>query len=204
MWYVYFYLENREPKLYSSSGTFASSWESSGDHGANINNENWVVYYKTYGKHYELTENDSRINKDLMTNIGIAIGLIFLILLIAFISKPKYFRNLNLFGKRWQNLLYKEQIFFFEHSFFGKQAFTEVINDKVYKGTLKITDKGNTINLSYPNKELFYKIDKIDADNLSLISIKDKSVVTLKRIGAKETIEIKNEDISTQKEETNQ
>lgn len=184
----YFYLENREPKLYSSSGTFASSWESSGDHGANINNENWVVYYKTYGKHYELTENDSRINKDLMTNIGIAIGLIFLILLIAFVSKPKYFRNLNLFGKRWQNLLYKEQIFFFEHSFFGKQAFTEVINDKVYKGTLKITDKGNTINLSYPNKELFYKIDKIDADNLSLISIKDKSVVTLKRIGAKEKI----------------
>lgn len=184
----YFYLENREPKLYSSSGTFAASWESSGDHGANINNENWVVYYKTYGKHYELTENDSRINKDLMTNIGIAVGLIFLILLIAFISKPKYFRNLNLFGKRWQNLLYKEQIFFFEHSFFGKQTFTEVINDKVYKGILKITDKGNTINLSYPSKELFYKIDKIDADNLSLISIKDKSVVTLKRIGAKEKI----------------
>ena len=200
----YFYLENREPKLYSSSGTFASSWESSGDHGANINNENWVVYYKTYGKHYELTENDSRINKDLMTNIGIAFGLIFLILLIAFISKPKYFRNLNLYGKRWQNLLYKEQIFFFEHSFFGKQTFTEVINDKVYKGTLKITDKGNTINLSYPNKELFYKIDKIDVDNLSLISIKDKSVVTLKRIGAKETIEIKNEENTTQTEETNQ
>jgi len=190
----YFYLENREPKLYSSSGTFASSWESSGDHGANINNENWVVYYKTYGKHYELTENDSRINKDLMTNIGTAIGLIFLILLIAFISKPKYFRNLNLFGKRWQNLLYKEQIFFFEHSFFGKQTFAEVINDKVYKGTLKITDKGNTINLSYQNKELFYKIDKIDVDNLSLISIKDKSVVTLKRIGAKESIEIKNQE----------
>ena len=200
----YFYLENREPKSYSSSGTYGASWESSGEHGANINNENWVVYYKTYGKHYELTENDSRINKDLMTNIGIAIGLIFLILLIAFISKPKYFRNLNLFGKRWQNLLYKEQIFFFEHSFFGKQTFTEVINDKVYKGTLKITDKGNTINLSYPNKELFYKIDKIDVDNLSLISIKDKSVVTLKRIGAKETIEIKKEEETTQTEETNQ
>ena len=48
----YFYFENREPKLYSSSGTFAATWESSGDHGANINNENWVVYYKTYGKHY--------------------------------------------------------------------------------------------------------------------------------------------------------
>jgi hypothetical protein len=123
-----------------------------------------------------------------LTNIGIAIGLIFLILLIVFISKPKYFRNLNLFGKRWQNLLYKEQIFFFEHSFFGKQTFTEVINDKVYKGTLKITDKGNTLNLSYPNKELFYKIDKIDVDNLSLISIKDKSIVTLKRIGAQEKI----------------
>lgn len=193
----YFYFENREPKLYSSSGTFAATWESSGDHGANINNENWVVYYKTYGKHYELTENDSKINKDLLTNIGILLGLIFLILAIIFISKPKYFRNLNLFGKRWQNLLYKEQIFFFEHSFFGKQTFTEVINDKVYKGTLKITDKGNTLNLSYPNKELFYKIDKIDADNLSLISIKDKSVVTLKRIGAKEKV-VTNSEISNE------
>ncbi len=132
-----------------------------------------------------------------MTNIGILLGLIFLILAIIFISKPKYFRNLNLFGKRWQNLLYKEQIFFFEHSFFGKQTFTEVINDKVYKGTLKITDKGNTLNLSYPNKELFYKIDKIDADNLSLISIKDKSVVTLKRIGAKEKV-VTNSEISNE------
>lgn len=183
----YFYMDNTTPKQYSSSGIFSSSWESSGDHEANINTEDWAVYYKTYGKHYEITENETAIRKDLFTYLGITIGSTILLLLIILFAKPKYFRNLNLFGKRWKNTSYQEQIFFFEHSFFGKHTFIEIINDKVSKGIIKFTDKGNTINLSYPNKELFYKIEKISQDDLILVSIKEKSNITFKRVGAKET-----------------
>lgn len=199
----YFYMDNTTPKQYSSSGIFSSSWESSGDHGANINTEDWAVYYKSYGKHYEITENETSIKKDLYTYLGISVGSVLLLLLIILFAKPKYFRNLSLFGKRWKNTSYQEQIFFFEHSFFGKHTFVEIINDKVSKGVLKFTDKGNTINLSYPNKELFYKIEKISQDDLVLISTKDKSNITFKRVGAKETEEAKKEEAITQTDENN-
>ncbi|MFN4076142.1 MAG: DUF4339 domain-containing protein [Cloacibacterium sp.] len=198
----YFYMDNTTPRQYSSSGIFSSSWESSGDHGANINTEDWAVYYKTYGKHYEITENETAIRKDLFTYLGITVGTTILLLLILLFAKPKYFRNLNLFGKRWKNTSYQEQIFFFEHSFFGKHTFVEIINDKVSKGIIKFTDKGNTINLSYPNKELFYKIEKINQDDLVLISTKDKSNIAFKRVGAKETEETKKEEATTQTDET--
>lgn len=198
----YFYMDNTAPKQYSSSGYFSSSWESSSEHGANINTEDWAVYYKTYGKHYEITENETAIRKDLFTYLGITVGSIILLLLILLFAKPKYFRNLSLFGKRWKNTSYQEQIFFFEHSCFGKHTFVEIINDKVSKGVLKFTDKGNTINLSYPNKELFYKIEKISKDDLALISTKDKSNVAFKRVGAKEVEETKTENIINQNEQT--
>jgi len=80
----------------------------------------------------------------------------------------------------------------------GKHTFIEIINDKVSKGVLKFTDKGNTINLSYPSKELFYKIEKIDQDNLTLVSMKDKSNIGFKRIGAKEIEEVKSEEIKAE------
>lgn len=200
----YYYMDNTAPKLYSSAGHFSAEWCSSDDHTANVYNDGMRVYYSSKGKHYELTLNEDRYKKDLLTVIGISSGVFFLLLLILGLSKPKLFRNLHLFGKRWKNTSYQEQIFFFEHSFFGKHTFVEIINDKVSKGILKFTDKGNTINLSYPNKELFYKIEKISPDDLFLISIKDKSNIAFKRVGAKEVEETKKEEETTQTEETNQ
>jgi hypothetical protein len=204
----YFYMDNRSPKQYSSSGIFAPSWNSSGKHSENINTEDWAVYYSRNGKHYEITENETTIYKDLFTYLGVSIGTILLLLLIGLFSKPKYFRNLNLFGKRWKNTSYQEQIFFFEHSFLSKHTFIEIINDKVSKGVVKFIDKGNTVNLSYPNKELFYKIEKINQDDLILVSIKDNSCITFKRVGAKEeVVNAMNEEVKqngqTENEENN-
>ena len=181
----YFYLENTIPKNYSSSGHYGKTWESEG---GGISNDNWSVYYKKYGEHYEITENESATKKDLLIYFSSVLFLMFLCLFIIYKSKPNYFRNLNLFGKRWRNNSYPEQVIFFEHSFFSEHTFTEIINDKVCKGVLKITDKGNTINLSYPNKELFYKIDEINLDNLSLTSQIDGVNINFTRIGAKPTI----------------
>jgi hypothetical protein len=196
----YFFMDNREPRTISSSGIFASSW-STPEHGGNINNENWVVYVSTSGKHYELMENEEKIKKDFLTNLGIGLGILVFLLIIVLASKPKFFRNLYLFGKRWRNKSYEDQVLFFEHSFFGSHKFTEIINDNVSKGVLKITDKGNTINLSYPTKELFYKIEKVEMDNLTLVSLKDSSSISFLRIGAKQEEEIKQEEATTTQEE---
>lgn len=89
---------------------------------------------------------------------------------------------------------------FFEHSFFGSQKFTELINDNVAKGVLKITDRGNTINLSYSDKELFYKIEKISKDHLRLISLKEGNSISFVRIGA-EIQPKKNEEFDSSNEE---
>lgn len=196
----YYYMDNTAPKLYSSAGHFSAEWWSSDDHTANVYNDDRRVYYSSKGKHYELTLNEERYKKDLLTVIGISSGVFIFLLLILGLSKPKLFRNLHLFGKRWKNTLYEEQILFFEHSFLGSHKFTELINNNVAKGVIKITDKGNTINLSYPNKELFYKIDKISEDYLTLTSLKDGSSISFVRIGAKIKPE-KTDEVNSNKEE---
>lgn len=182
----YFYMDNTEPRKHSSSGQFSSEWWSIDDHTANVYWDDARVYYSSRGKHYELTLNKDKFIRDLLITLGISFGILLIVIITFSLSKPKFFRNLYLYGKRWKNIAYEEQVLFFEHSFFGKHTFTEIINDNVSKGVLKITDKGNTINLSYLNKELFYKIDKISLDNLSTISLKDESIISFQRIGAKE------------------
>lgn len=200
----YFYMSNTEPKMYSSAGHSSSEWWSSDDHTANVYWDDVRVYYSTRGKHYELTLNVDNFNKDLYTVIGISCGIFLLFLITLALSKPKLFRNLYLFGKRWKNTSYEEQILFFEHSFFGSHKFTEMINENVAKGILKITDKGNTINLSYTNKELFYKIEKISEDYLTLTSLKEGSSISFVRIGAKIKAEPNAEENSNQEETKNE
>ncbi len=200
----YFYMDNITPKKYVSSGIHAPSWSNLTEYSANINTEDWVVYYSKHGKHYEITEYETAIRNDLFTYLGITVGSIMLLLTIGYFAKPQYFRNLNLFGKRWKNIAHHEQIFFFEHSFFGRHTFIEIINETVSKGVLKFTDKGNTVNLSYPNKELFYKIEKINQDDLILLSIKDMSSITLERVGAKDKVNKEDKIESTNNEEVKQ
>lgn len=156
-------------------------------------NNQWSVFYSVSNNSLTLSKDKDAVNKDLYTYLGISIGFILLLLIIIALSKPKYFKNLRLYGNRWINSVYNEQIFIFEHSFFRKQIFTEIIDNKVYKGIFKIIDKGNTINLSYPNKELFYKIGIISNDNLSLLSLKDKTEIKFTRMGSDESPSDKNE-----------
>jgi hypothetical protein len=200
----YFYIDNTEPRQYSSSSVFSSEWESSGDHGANINTEDWAVYYKTYGKHYELTENESATQKDFLTKGSIGVGSVLFLLIVLLLSKPKFFRNLALFGKRWENQSYNEQILYFDHSFFGKNKFIEIINNNVSRGQLKITDSGATLNLSYPNKELFYKIESIEKNRLTLVSQKDNSQIEFLRVGSNEKVSDSSDNAPKTENETNE
>jgi hypothetical protein len=205
----YYYIENTKPKSYSSAGHFTASseWRSSDEHIANVYTDNTRVYYSTNGKHYELTLNESRYKNDLLTVIGISFSILFLVLILIKLSKPKLFRNLHLFGKRWKNTSYEEQIMFFEHSFWGSHKFKELINDSVTKGVLKIIDKGQTLNLSYHNKELFYKIEIISKDSLMLTSLKDGGSISFQRVGSilkqEETIIDNSNEEETRNEESN-
>lgn len=197
----YFYMDNIAPKKYFNTTHFSSEWRSTDDHSANVYTDQYRVYYSLTGRHYELITNDKKIMTYFLTISGIGTGALILLLIVLLASKPKFFRNLFLFGKRWKNNSYEEQILFFEHSFFRSHKFTEIINDSVSKGILKITDKGNTINLSYPNKELFYKIEKLDLDNLTIVSLKDGSSISFTRIGAKPKPQINVEEVKETKSE---
>lgn len=190
----YFYMDNTEPKIHQLTSHNYSYWYSPDDHSKNINSEDWAVYYSITGRHYVLTPNKKAINEDLFTYLVASVGPVLILLIISALSKPKYFRNLSLYGKRWKNIANSEQIFLFEHSFFGKHTFTEIVNDKVYKGVLKITDKGNTINLSYPNMELFYKVGNLHQDNLTLVSMKEKADIHFTRVGSEEIQSTENKE----------
>jgi hypothetical protein len=181
----YFYMENTAPKSLNSAGNYSSEWWSMDSHNGSVFKSDWRVYYSMYGIHYELTLNKEKYIRELIISISIGWLLIILSLIYFRFSNPRLFRNLLLFGKRWKNTSNDSQVLIFDYSFFSSCKFTEIVNDNVAKGVLKLTDKGNTVNLSYSNKELFYKIEKIDKDNLLLISLKDGNIVPFVRIGAK-------------------
>jgi hypothetical protein len=180
----YYRFENVKPKKRLPNGGFFSEWRSPDEHSANVYSEDYRVYHSLNGRHYELIADEKIILNDFLSIFGLSSLVLSILLFMVLLSKPNFFRNLFLYGKRWENLAYEDQIFFFEHNFFGPNTFTELINNTASKGVLKITDKGNTINLSYPNKELFYKIESIDMDNLKLISLKDNNRISFLRVGA--------------------
>jgi len=100
------------------------------------------------------------------------------------LSHPHYFRNLDLFGKSWRCLSDKNQIFTFKFSYFKSYQFIEINQNKVSKGILTITDKGNTLNLEYGEKQILYKIYKVNSNELTLISLIDNIEINFIRIGA--------------------
>lgn len=59
------------------------------------------------------------------------------------------------------------------------------------------------MNLSFSDKEFFYKVEKINKDNLTLISLQDNSEILFIRVGAKLT-ENKMEKIESENEVKNQ
>lgn len=160
------------------------------DHSGGIKTDDWIVFTKFTRQHYNLTEHKNVIKKDLYTILGIAIGVAILSFLIIFLSKPKYFKNLKLYGKRWQNTLAPNQILFFEHSFFKENTFVEIVNDKMSDGILKITDRGKIIELLYTAKSQYYKIEKVNRDSLILTSLKENNRISFVRVGVKQGEEI--------------
>jgi len=167
---------------------YSSEWEGQ-DHGANVYNDNWRVYYTSMGRHYEISEYESKINRDLKMTIGIPSAIFLFLLIVVKLTKPNYFKNLYLFGKRWRNTADTEQILFFDHSFFKQSSFKEIAKSSLSSGLLKLTDRGNTLNLSYPTKEIFYKIESLSKDILELTSLADGQKLSFIRIGAKITEE---------------
>lgn len=84
----YFFMENTTPKRVSTEGNNLASWSTT-DIEESIDNEDWVVYYNTEGKHYELTIDKKAVNNDFKKNLGIAYGIVVLIFLmtLAFIKR---------------------------------------------------------------------------------------------------------------------
>ena len=95
IWNEFFYMDNTLPRQSSAAGIFSAQWESTGDHSANISTDDWVVYTKVYGKHYELTENKSAIQKDLLIKVSLAVGLVLLVFALVLLLKPKFLESLG-------------------------------------------------------------------------------------------------------------
>ena len=181
----YYYMSNMDPTKYFNNTSYNAIAWSSYEHTNNLQWEEAKVYYDIRGKHYELILDTYNYEKELYQILGVIVGIVISFCLVFWLSKPKFFRNLYLFGKRWKCYNDEDQILFFTFSFLKTHKFTELINNKVLKGYFNFTNKGNTISLTYSQKEHFYKIDKIDADELFLTSLIDGKTIKFIRIGAK-------------------
>lgn len=65
------YIDNIHPTKYTSASVNSKSWESLGE--AYVFNKDWIVWYKTSGKHYEIVLDKDEYLKKLIINLGIGI-----------------------------------------------------------------------------------------------------------------------------------
>lgn len=170
----YYGIENIAPTTFSESGTHFISWHSTHDYDNMVYWDEAKVFYSVEGKHYEAVLNQKKFTEDRFELFGQTGGFLVAFLVLLGISRPKFFSSLNLYGKIWISATAGEFLFF-TYSFWGTAKFTETKEDNLTRGTVKIIDRGKTMILSYPNKELFYKIENLSAGRLKLRSLKDSS-----------------------------
>lgn len=74
------YIDNVQPTRYTSASVNSKSWESIGE--ASVFNNNWIVWYKQSGKHYEIVLDKDTYLKKLLINFGIGIVIAILAFLL--------------------------------------------------------------------------------------------------------------------------
>jgi len=170
----YYDIENIAPTTFSESGTNYISWHSIHDYDYMVYWTDAKVFYSTEGKHYEAVLNQKKYNEDRFTLFGQTGVCLLAFLVVLSVARPRFFSTLNLYGKIWKRAAPSEFVFF-TYSFWGTGKFTETLGDNLTRGTVKIINRGKTLILSYPQKELFYTIEELSAKSLKLRSLKDGS-----------------------------
>lgn len=74
------YIDNVQPTRYTSASVNSKSWESIGE--ASVYNNNWIVWYKQSGKHYEIMFDKDKYQKQLFINLGIGLVIAIITFLI--------------------------------------------------------------------------------------------------------------------------
>lgn len=82
----FYYINNIEPTDFSNETVNEKSWRKEQQY---IFNKNWIVWYYSVGKHYEITLDDTSYYKTLAVNSGIAV-IISLLLFFVWMKRPKF------------------------------------------------------------------------------------------------------------------
>lgn len=163
----YFYVSNSNRNKKSKSGS--PKWTSTD---GVIQNNQWLVFFFVSGRQYEVVEDEDMVTIGLYLHIFLSMIVMSVILFTILQFKPKYFRNLDLYGKYWRS---KDDVLYFEHSFVGRNTITEISNINSKKGNIRFIDRGNTIIIAYTDRCIYYRIVKINAAELVLMSKSDNT-----------------------------
>ena len=119
------------------------------------------------------------------TALGIGGGIIITIMLsflLRFII-PNTGKGESLFNKKWKNIE-TNSIITIEPKPFGKHSVILIENDKIKRGLAKITDNGDSIHLSFPDSELFYRLKHLSNQKLEMENLASNTLVKFELLGS--------------------
>jgi hypothetical protein len=157
-------------------------------------NNSWTFPYVTYKLEYSenkeffgITINVEKANsvKYKFSLLGFGIGLIFTFVLYFTISlvSSNSGESKNLLNKKWKNIA-SNSIMIIEPKIFGKYYVTLVENDKISRGSAKISEKGKSIQLSFIDSEIFYRLKSVNNQKLEMINLANNLVVQFVILGS--------------------
>jgi hypothetical protein len=140
--------------------------------GSTVYNDIWQVSMYLESEVFQITET-YRIEEDLKKVLKYSCGGYLLLFLLCFLLLIPFFRKLGLYGKEWKNEN-NSQLLIFTHSFFKPNEFTEILDDQVTLGKLKIGNMGKQLSLVHNNNVEVFQIIKVSQKKLTLFSLKEK------------------------------
>ena len=164
----YYFIDNYEDITYLQDGKETKKTKSS------IYNSLWSVTTYSEGERFRIEEWSYRVKKDFLTQCGYIGGGYFLLSLVLLIFMFPSIRTLILFNKEWKSQS-NSHLLIFNHHFFKDSECTEILNDQVAMGKLKITEGGKRLNLIFGDRVDVYQIVKMDSKHLCLYSMKNKN-----------------------------
>ncbi|MCK5774819.1 MAG: hypothetical protein KAH25_01515 [Bacteroidales bacterium] len=147
----------------------------------------YELQYSKSKTFYELTANSNKIQKEILIHSGIGGGLgLVLTIILAFVLKsfkPKAGQSSSILKTKWKNIE-DNTILTIESKSFGNHSASIVDNNELTKGIAQFTDNGKNLQLTFGDKEFYYKVEKVEQNKLELKNLSNGALSKLEKLGS--------------------
>lgn len=152
-----------------------------------VYSSSYELQYSQSKTFYKITANSNKIQEELLIHSGIGggIGLV-LTIILAFVLKsfkPKAGQSSPILKTKWKNIE-DNTILTIESKSFRNHSASIVDNNELTKGVAQFTNNGKSLQLTFGDKEFYYKVEKVEQNKLELKNLSNDALSKFEKLGS--------------------